>query len=150
MRRVHVLHLVDEEVPGAPADGVGELAVARQRVGTGHDQVVEVEQAAPAPLRLVAGERVRHLFRADAAAAMVPAGLGLVALRRDEPRLGPPDFAVEGAGPAGVARRHLGQQASPVRQSWGSGRPRSSRCSRSRPSAVRWKVPAFTPDTPSE
>ena len=35
--RVDVLHLVDEEVPGAPADGVGELAVARQRVGAGHD-----------------------------------------------------------------------------------------------------------------
>ena len=51
---VHVLHLVDEEVPGAPADGVGELGVAGQRVGAGDDEVVEVEQPASGALLLVA------------------------------------------------------------------------------------------------
>ena len=43
--RVHVLHLVDEEMAGAPADGIGECGVAGQRVGAGHDEVVEVEHA---------------------------------------------------------------------------------------------------------
>ena len=43
--RVDVLHLVDEQMPGAPADGVGELGVTRQRVGAGHDEVVEVEES---------------------------------------------------------------------------------------------------------
>ena len=35
-------------------------------------------------------------------------------------------------------------------KSCGRGRPLSSRCSRSRPNAVRWKVPAFTPETPRD
>ena len=78
--RVDVLHLVDEEVPGAPSDRLGELGVARQRVGAGHDQVVEVEQSPPTPLLLVAGEGVGHLARAQAAAALVPARLRLVLL----------------------------------------------------------------------
>ena len=111
---VDVLHLVDEEVAGAPADGVGELRVTRQRVGAGDDQVVEVEEAALGPLHLVAGVRVGHLLGAQAAAAAVPTRLGLVVVGRDEPRLGPTDLPVEGAGAAGVAVRDLGQEAAAV------------------------------------
>ena len=113
---VHVLHLVDEEVAGAPADGVGELAIACQRVGAGDDQVVEVEQAPACALALVLGVRVRHLLGADARSASVPPRLGLVAVGGDQPGLGPPDLPVEGAGAARVAGGHVGQQATPVGQ----------------------------------
>ncbi len=45
--RIHILHLVDEEVPGAPPDAVGEAGIAGQGVGTGDDEIVEVQQSSP-------------------------------------------------------------------------------------------------------
>ena len=149
--RVDVLHLVDEEVAGPPADGVGEGGVAGQRIGAGDDQIVEVEQPAPGPLGLVAGEDVGHLPGADAAPSFGPAGLGLVVPGRDQAGLGPPDLAVERAAPGGG--RPVATSARSRRRSgssWGSGRPRWARCSRRSPRAVRWKVPAWTPETPRD
>ena len=121
LRRVDVLHLVDEQMPGAPADGVGELGVTRQCVGAGHDEVVEVEEPPATALRLVPGECIRHLLGAEPAAAPVPACFGCVVFGRDQARLGPTDFAVEGAGASGIAVRHLGQQPAPVGQELGEG-----------------------------
>ena len=108
-------------MPGAPADGVGELGVPRQCVGAGHDQVVEVEEPPATALRLVAGECVRHLLGAEAAAAPVPPSFGCVLLGRHEARLGPTDLAVEGAGATSIAVGHLGQQPAPVGQELGEG-----------------------------
>ena len=121
LRRVDVLHLVDEEVARAPADGIGELAVAGQGVGTGDDEVVEVEQPAAGPLLFVAGIGNGHLVGIDAAAATVPTRLGLVLLGGHESRFRPPDLAVEGARPAGVAGRHVGQHPAAVWQELGLG-----------------------------
>ena len=125
--RVDVLHLVDEQVPGAPADGVGELGVARQRVGAGHDEVVEVEEAPAGALRLVAGERVRHLLGADAAAATVPARASASYCSGETRRalaqpISPSRARVRRASPVVTSasrRRRSGR-------SWGRGRPRSS------------------------
>ena len=114
--RVHVLHLVDEEVAGPPPHGVGEGGIAGQGVGTGGDQIVEVQQLATDPLRFVAGEDVRHLRGADAAAPLGPAGLGLVVRRGDQAGLGPPDLTVERAHPARIAGDDIGQETAPIRQ----------------------------------
>ena len=49
--RVHVLHLVDEEVAVRQRTASANSAVAGQGVGAGDDQVVEVQQPRrPAPL----------------------------------------------------------------------------------------------------
>ncbi len=112
--RVHILHLVDEQVAGPPAHPVGERGITGQRVGAGRDEIVEVEDTPPGPLVLVADVGVGHLVGPDAGTALGPAGLDLVAVGGDEARLGPSDLAVEGAHPAGVARDQVGQQATTV------------------------------------
>ncbi len=114
--RVHVLHLVDEEVAGPPAHSVGEGGVAGQGIGAGGDQIVEVEQPPASPLRFVADEHVGHLRRVDPAAPLGPACLRLVVVRRDEPCLGPPDLAVERAHPAWIAGDDIGQETAAIGQ----------------------------------
>ena len=148
--RVDVLHLVDEEVTAPPPYGVGEFAVAGQGVGTGDDEVVEVQQAPLRPLLLVAGVDLRHLVVVDAAAPAMPTCLALVLVRRNQPGLRPTDLTVEGSGAPGSPVVMSARSRRRSGMSWGAGRPRSSRCSRRRPRAVRWKVPARTPDTPRD
>ena len=57
LQRVEVLGLVDEHVAVAEPHGVGPLRVDRQLRGRQHEQVVEVDDAAPPLERLVGGER---------------------------------------------------------------------------------------------
>ena len=123
LRRVHILHLVDEEVPGPPAHAVGEPGVAGQGIGAGDDQVVEVEQPPPRPLRLVPGVGLRDLLGSDTTPPPVLPGLCFVVCRGDEPSLGPTDLSVERAGATGVARRRVGQQPPPIRQELREGPP---------------------------
>ena len=56
LQRVEVLGLVDEHVAVAEPHGVGPLRVDRQLRGRQHQEVVEVDDAAPPLQRLVGAE----------------------------------------------------------------------------------------------
>ena len=146
LERVEVLRLVDEHVPEPPAHDVGELRFALERLDRATQQVVEVDDLAPALLLPVAVEhRRRRCPRRPAA------------LR--SPRRTAPSYAAAVEQPRGRPV-HLGHQQLDVDRVYSSrgtdlrsNRRRSDatvhgRWSRSRqrccsrPSATEWNVPA--------
>ncbi len=92
LQRVEVLRLVDEQVAEPPTDEVGEGGVAMCRVEDPGQQVVEVEDAAPALQPFVRGDEVGVAGRRHGAAPAGGAHRGLVPAGFDEASTGPVDI----------------------------------------------------------
>ena len=116
LERVHVLQLVDVEVPVPPPLRRGEALVLLEGTGAERQQVVEVHEAGPLLVALIAPVGLGHDVGLQGRSA--PGGhhgVG-VGVRGDHPRLGPLDLRRQlghgrAAAAAAALRRDLGQHA---------------------------------------
>ena len=65
LRRVHILELVNREVPVPPLHALGETGVVDEEVGGAEEHVVEVEHAPTSERGLIGVEAVHDLVDRD-------------------------------------------------------------------------------------